>query len=82
MRVQLADPTLVAELLSFLERVRCVVRKLRSDVIEVALPEAGSADQARLELELYLLAWRALHPNADASVVSAPILVSPPQAHS
>jgi hypothetical protein len=80
MLIRLEDPALVPDLLAFLERVRCAVGRPRGNVLEVCVPEAPTPEQARLELELYLLAWRALHPDAAASLVSSPVLMLP-QAH-
>jgi hypothetical protein len=80
MRIRIDDPLLIPDLLVFLERVRCGVRKLRGGVLEVSVPEAPSPEQACRELELYLLAWHALHPDAGARVASAPVVV-PPQPH-
>jgi hypothetical protein len=66
MRVHLSDPTLMDDLVAFLERASCIVSQEGADIVAAALPEAESDEQARLELQLYLLAWQALHPATEA----------------
>jgi hypothetical protein len=69
MRVRLSNPGFLRNLARFLEGRECVVVQAKGDTIEVWVPDAPRRDAARLELDLYLAAWRATHPTVDARVV-------------
>ena len=60
-RLRLDDPALVSNLLDFLERRGCAGKRAGDDTIAVELPEDLDAEQARLELDLYLRVWQSLH---------------------
>jgi hypothetical protein len=59
--IEIAETTLVQDLLDFLRRAECVAEQTRRDRIEVYVPRAHSAAQARREVALYLATWRARH---------------------
>ncbi len=65
MRVRLPDPALRVELRDFFHRWGCVTYQVKDDVIEVIVPDAPGAQQARRELQLYLETWRARHPGLE-----------------
>jgi hypothetical protein len=69
MHVRLRQRALMPELLSFLRGVECVVKQTAPDMLEATIPGALDERQERLELELYLRAWHALHPSGNARVV-------------
>jgi hypothetical protein len=69
MHVRLPERALMPELLSFLKRVECVVEQTAPDMLEATIPGAFDERQERMELELYLRAWHALHPAGNARVV-------------
>lgn len=50
------------DLLAFLDRVHCQGEQMGADTALVSAPEARDGRQAELELDLYLWAWRLLHP--------------------
>ena len=60
-RLRLADPALVADLLDFLERRGCAGEREGEDTIDVELPHDLNDEQGRLELDLYLRVWQSLH---------------------
>jgi hypothetical protein len=60
-RLRLSDPELAESLRDFLERRECAVVQVDADVLEVSLPHELHAEQARLELDLYLRVWQSLH---------------------
>ena len=60
-RLRLSDPELAESLRDFLERRECAVVQPQADVLEVSLPHELHAEQARLELDLYLRVWQSLH---------------------
>jgi hypothetical protein len=60
-RLRLSDPELAENLRDFLERRECAVVQIDADTLEVELPHEHHAEQARLELDLYLRVWQSLH---------------------
>ena len=64
MRIEV-DPDAREELLEFLRRVECEARADGDGAVIVEIPDARE-DQARLEVDLYLKAWQASHPDVDA----------------
>jgi len=59
-RLRVSDFDLLDDLLVFLERRGCPARQLDVDLIEVEVPHAIHAEQARMELALYLYVWKKL----------------------
>jgi hypothetical protein len=68
-RLRLDEPALVANLLDFLGRRGCAGAREADDTIEVELPDDLDAEQARLELDLYLRVWQSLHGWTRVDVV-------------
>jgi hypothetical protein len=71
-RLRLSDPELADSLRRFLERRECTVVHLEADVLEVDLPHELDAEQARLELDLYLRVWQSLHDWSSVEYVVMP----------
>jgi hypothetical protein len=71
-RLRLSDPELAESLCDFLERRECVVVQLDADTLEVGLPHERHAEQARLELDLYLRVWQSLHRWSPVEYVETP----------
>lgn len=69
MRVRVLNPALVADLERSLRRSACYVEQESRDTIQVLVPDAPDADQARREVRLYLAIWRAQHAGARAELV-------------
>ena len=67
-RIRVSQPALVPDLVEFLGRALCTTESVRGSVVEVALPNADGA-RARRELDLYLAAWRGLHPPVEATIL-------------
>ena len=65
MRVDISDPALAGDLVTFLQRACCEASVTEEGAIEVAMPSVPD-DAARLELDAYLQAWQALRPGATA----------------
>jgi len=70
MRVRISDAVLMGDLADFLEAAECRVRKVGEATLDVAMPRAPSAEQARLEIDIYLKTWQAMHPGSYARIVS------------
>ena len=68
MRVRISDPALLRDLLDFLRRTECVAEQASADSLDVFVPHAPSAAQARREVDVYLATWRARHPGVNAEV--------------
>ena len=68
MRLRLSNPTLLPELIGFLDsRADMVTRRVADNEIEVSLLGSYGRDGERMTLELLLRAWEAAH-NTDAQV--------------
>lgn len=59
-RLRISDPDLLDDLLLFLDRRGCPTTQLDVDLIEAEVPHAIHAEQARMELDLYLNVWKKL----------------------
>ncbi|TML14405.1 MAG: hypothetical protein E6G31_05495 [Actinobacteria bacterium] len=57
------------ELLEFLRRVKCEARAEGDGAVLVEVPGAPGEEQARLEIDLYLKAWQASHPDIEAHLI-------------
>lgn len=77
MNLHLTDPELMPDLLAFLRRVHCVASQTGPETVEVSLPEALDDEQARMEIDLYLWAWRLINPGADVQTGSRSELLPP-----
>ena len=62
------NPDAREELLAFLRRAECEARVDGDEAVIVEVPDAGE-DQARLEVDLYLKAWQASHPDVEAHLL-------------
>ena len=62
------NPDAREELLTFLRRAECEARADGDEAVIVEVPDAGE-DQARLEVDLYLKAWQASHPDVEAHLL-------------
>ena len=71
-RLRLSDPELVESLRDFLQRRECAVVQLGADMLDVSLPRGLLAEEARLELDLYLRVWQSLHQWTPVEYVVRP----------
>jgi hypothetical protein len=71
MKIQV-DPEAREELIAFLRRADCKVRADDDGTLDVDVPDAIGEDQARLEVDLYLKAWQASHPDVEAHLFGIP----------
>lgn len=70
MRIEV-HPDAREELLEFLRRADCEARADGDGAVIVEVPDAAD-DQARLEVDLYLKAWQASHPDVEAHLLGIP----------
>ena len=61
MTLRLRDPAEGDAFRAFLEERECHVQELADDLLRVGPPHELHEQQARLEVDLYLRVWEALH---------------------
>jgi hypothetical protein len=69
MRVRVSQPALLPDLAEFLGRVPCEARPVRGSILEVTVSYPCTGRKARDDLDLYLAAWRGLHPNVETKLL-------------
>lgn len=69
LRIEVSDPELAETLSGFLEHSIYEPSPPEGDIVSVTAPEGISPELARAELDLYLGAWRRLHPEASVSLI-------------
>jgi hypothetical protein len=68
-KILLSDATFLDDLIAYLSREGCIVEQIGPNLVEVSRLSSVRHDQAEMELDLYLQAWRAVHPGADVKLV-------------
>jgi hypothetical protein len=63
MRLRLEEPTLVDDLIVFLDRCNCEVRRVADGIVDVTPTRADD-----LDVEGYLRVWDAMHATATAVI--------------
>jgi hypothetical protein len=69
MRIQLSDPAYTEDLTDFLASEGCLVEQLDEDEVEASILGSLHHDRLKLELDLLLVAWSAVRPEAHAHLV-------------
>jgi hypothetical protein len=64
-KILLSDAAFLDELIGYLAREGCIVEQVGPNLVEVSRLSSVRHDHARMELDLYLEAWRAAHPEAE-----------------
>jgi hypothetical protein len=68
-RVRINEPGLLSDLVDTLSRACCHVERIDENSIEIGSPSPIlTPDQARKEIRLYLVLWRARHPDVLLTV--------------
>lgn len=67
--VRISDPRLLGDIGEFLRVATCRVAPAGVSTLTVEVP--GEDSNAAVRLELFIAAWRGLHPNVEAELVSA-----------
>jgi hypothetical protein len=70
-KILLSDAVFLDELVAYLVREGCIVEQVGPNLVEVSRLSSVRHDQARMELDLYLQAWRAAHPDADVRLLES-----------
>jgi hypothetical protein len=61
-------PEAQEDLLQFLRRADCEAEAEDDSTVVVTVPAALGEEQARMEVDLYLKAWQASHPDVEIDV--------------
>jgi hypothetical protein len=69
MRIRVQEAADLPRLLAFLREREYVVDEIGPNTIEVSRPSSVRHNHVRMELDLYLRAWHAAHPEARAEFV-------------
>jgi hypothetical protein len=69
MRLRVSQPALLPDLAEFLGRVPCRANPVRRTVLEVTVEYPCTASKAKSDIDLYLAAWRGLHPNVEITLI-------------
>jgi hypothetical protein len=71
LKILLSDAEYLDELVAYLVREGCIVEQVGPNLVEVSRLSSVRHDQARMELDLYLEAWRAAHPGANVRLLES-----------
>jgi hypothetical protein len=69
MRIQVDNSAFLDDLVDFLRSRGCIVELVGERELDVFCVSSVRYDHARMELDLYLQLWRAVHPDSEASIV-------------
>jgi hypothetical protein len=75
MVVRLSDASLAEKFLGYLRRADCVANlgdveaHAEGIAVQVEVPAAYDDNQARMEVDLYLRVWEAVHPGSGAEIL-------------
>ena len=63
-KILLSNADYLDELIAYLDSEGCIIEQVGPNLVEVSRLSSVRHDQARFELDLFLQAWRASHPEA------------------
>jgi hypothetical protein len=69
MRVRINKPRFLGALIAYLEECDCAVMRAGRTEVEVFMPEPHHEQAARMELGVYLTAWRMRHTGVTAQII-------------
>ena len=69
MKIRVKEAADVEGLVAFLRTCEYVAEQVGPNTVEVSRPSSVRHDHIRLELDLFLEAWHATHPEANAEFV-------------
>ena len=61
-KILLSDADYLDDLIAYLFTVGCIVEQIGPNLVEVSRLSSVRHDQARMEIDLFLQAWKASHP--------------------
>ncbi len=69
MRVRVSDPALLRDLIPYLRECGCVAEQASAQELDVYVPRVANERGARMEVGVYLAAWRVHHEGVDAELL-------------
>jgi hypothetical protein len=68
-KILLSDAAYLDDLIAYLFSVGCIVEQVGPNLVEVSRLSSVRHDQARMEIDLFLQAWKASHPEAQVTLL-------------
>ena len=62
MKILLSDAAFLDDLIAYLYSVGCIVDQVGPNLVEVSRLSSIRHDQARVEIDVFLEAWKSTHP--------------------
>jgi hypothetical protein len=72
MRVRVSDKSRLQDLIRYLREGGCIAEQAGADTLDVFMPSVPNQKQARMQLAIYLTAWRIRNPGLDAQLLAPP----------
>lgn len=70
MRVRVSNPARLRDLIQHLRECGCVAEQASASELDVYAPQTPNARAARMEVEVYITAWRVAHEGIEAEITS------------
>ncbi len=70
MRVRVSNQSRLQDLIRYLREGGCIAEQAGADILDVFMPSVPNQQQARLQLDIYLTAWRIRNPGLDAQLLA------------
>jgi hypothetical protein len=71
-RVRVSDRSRLQDLIRYLREGGCIAEQAGADTLDVFMPSVQNQQQARMELGVYLTAWRIRNPGVETKVLTPP----------
>jgi len=72
MRIRVSDPARLQSLIRYLREVGCIAEQASEHTLDVFMPGVPTQREARMELGVYLMAWRVRNPGVEAKLLTPP----------
>ncbi|MGH2932763.1 MAG: hypothetical protein ACRDKK_07880 [Gaiellaceae bacterium] len=69
MKILLSDAAFLDDLIAYLYSVGCIVDQVGPNLVEVSRLSSIRHDQARMEIDVFLEAWKSTHPEVTVRLV-------------
>jgi len=68
-KILLSDAAFLDDLIAYLYSVGCIVDQVGPNLVEVSRLSSIRHDQARMEIDVFLEAWKSTHPEVTVRLV-------------
>jgi hypothetical protein len=72
MRVRVSDESRLQSLIRYLREAGCIAEQASADTLDVFMPSVPKQRDARMELGVYLTAWRIRNPGVETELLTPP----------